>query len=99
MAFANHAAYCASKAGLDALTRVLALGAHGIRNNSVKTNDRTTWENSRDDPLGSMPLEGTRADDAVDAAGTTGLSDSPGRRDQEAMRRGMSNPFPGSYRL
>ncbi len=36
-ALANHAAYCASKAGLDQLTRVMAveLGAHGIRVNSV----------------------------------------------------------------
>jgi len=34
---ALHAAYCASKAGLDALTRVLAIefGVHGIRVNSV----------------------------------------------------------------
>lgn len=33
----GHAAYCASKAGLDALTRVLAVewGSHGIRVNSV----------------------------------------------------------------
>jgi L-xylulose reductase len=36
-AVANHAAYCASKAALDALTRVMALelGPHGIRVNSV----------------------------------------------------------------
>lgn len=35
--FALHGAYCASKAGLDALTRVMAveLGPHGIRVNSV----------------------------------------------------------------
>ena len=35
--FAQHAAYCASKAALDALTRVLAveLGPHGIRTNGV----------------------------------------------------------------
>ena len=34
---ADHAAYCASKAALDAITRVLAveLGPHGIRTNSV----------------------------------------------------------------
>lgn len=34
---AEHAAYCASKAALDAITRVLAveLGPHGIRTNSV----------------------------------------------------------------
>lgn len=35
--FPNHAAYCASKAALDALTRVMAveLGGHGIRVNAV----------------------------------------------------------------
>ena len=35
--FALHAAYCASKAGLDALTRVMAveLGTYGIRTNAV----------------------------------------------------------------
>ena len=35
--FSLHAAYCASKAALDALTRVMAveLGAHGIRVNAV----------------------------------------------------------------
>ena len=35
--FADHAAYCASKAGLDALSRVMAneLGPHGIRVNCV----------------------------------------------------------------
>lgn len=37
LGLADHAAYCASKAALDALTRVMAveLGAHGIRVNSV----------------------------------------------------------------
>jgi L-xylulose reductase len=36
----DHAAYCASKAALDALTRVMAveLGRHGIRVNSVNPN-------------------------------------------------------------
>lgn len=35
--FADHAAYCASKAGLDGLTRVMAneLGRHGIRVNAI----------------------------------------------------------------
>lgn len=39
----GHAAYCASKAGLDALTRVMAveLGKHGIRTNTV--NPVVTW--------------------------------------------------------
>ncbi|MEM7694088.1 MAG: SDR family oxidoreductase [Pseudomonadota bacterium] len=37
LALKDHASYCASKAALDALTRVMAveLGAHGIRVNSV----------------------------------------------------------------
>ncbi len=37
MGVENHAAYCASKGGMDALTRVLAveLGPHGIRANTV----------------------------------------------------------------
>lgn len=37
LGFKDHAAYCASKGALDALTRVMAneLGAHGIRVNSV----------------------------------------------------------------
>ena len=37
MGFANHAAYCASKGGLDAMSRVMAneLGRHGIRVNCV----------------------------------------------------------------
>ncbi len=36
-ALASHAAYCASKAGLDQLSRVMAveLGAHGIRVNAI----------------------------------------------------------------
>jgi NAD(P)-dependent dehydrogenase (short-subunit alcohol dehydrogenase family) len=37
LGFARHTAYCASKAALDAMTRVMAveLGGHGIRVNSV----------------------------------------------------------------
>ncbi|HKX39748.1 MAG TPA: SDR family oxidoreductase [Burkholderiaceae bacterium] len=37
LGFARHTAYCASKAALDAITRVMAveLGGHGIRVNSV----------------------------------------------------------------
>jgi NAD(P)-dependent dehydrogenase (short-subunit alcohol dehydrogenase family) len=39
----GHAAYCASKAGLDSLTRVMAveLGPHGVRTNTV--NPVVTW--------------------------------------------------------
>jgi L-xylulose reductase len=55
----DHAAYCASKAALDALTRVMAneLGAHGIRVNSVNPNitltdmARKAWS----DPAKSAP--------------------------------------------
>ncbi len=62
MAFANHAAYCASKAGLDALTRVLALelGPHGIRTNSVNPTVTLTpmGEFAWSDPAKSAPLLG-----------------------------------------
>jgi L-xylulose reductase len=55
----DHAAYCASKAALDALTRVMAneLGRHGIRVNSVNPNitltdmGRKAWS----DPARSAP--------------------------------------------
>lgn len=62
MAFANHAAYCASKAGLDALTRVLALelGPHGIRTNSVNPTITLTpmGELAWSDPAKSAPMLG-----------------------------------------
>ncbi len=62
MAFANHAAYCASKAGLDALTRVLALelGPHGIRTNSVNPTVTLTpmGEFAWSDPAKSAPMLG-----------------------------------------
>jgi L-xylulose reductase len=55
----DHAAYCASKAALDALTRVMAveLGGHGIRVNSVNPNitmtdmGRKAWS----DPVRAAP--------------------------------------------
>ncbi len=57
---ALHAAYCASKAGLDALTRVLAieLGAHGIRVNSVNPTVTLTPMAQRawSDPTRSTPM-------------------------------------------
>ena len=60
MAFANHAAYCASKAALDALTRVLALelGPHGIRTNSVNPTVTLTpmGEFAWSDPAKSAPM-------------------------------------------
>ncbi len=62
MAFANHAAYCASKAALDALTRVLALelGPHGIRTNSVNPTVTLTpmGEFAWSDPAKSAPMLG-----------------------------------------
>ncbi len=57
---ALHAAYCASKAGLDALTRVLAIefGAHGIRVNSVNPTVTLTPMAQRawSDPARSAPM-------------------------------------------
>ena len=57
---ALHAAYCTSKAGLDALTRVLAieLGAHGIRVNSVNPTVTLTPMAQRawSDPARSAPM-------------------------------------------
>lgn len=57
---ALHAAYCASKAGLDALTRVLAieLGAHGIRVNSVNPTVTLTPMAQRawSDPARATPM-------------------------------------------
>ena len=49
----DHAAYCASKAALDALTRVMAveLGGCGIRVNSVNPNITMTWS----DPARASP--------------------------------------------
>lgn len=57
---ALHAAYCASKAGLDALTRVLAieLGPYGIRVNSVNPTVTLTPMAQRawSDPARSAPM-------------------------------------------
>lgn len=57
---ALHAAYCASKAGLDALTRVLAIefGTHGIRVNSVNPTVTLTPMAQRawSDPARSAPM-------------------------------------------
>jgi len=57
---ALHAAYCASKAGLDALTRVLAIefGVHAIRVNSVNPTVTLTPMAQRawSDPARSAPM-------------------------------------------
>jgi NAD(P)-dependent dehydrogenase (short-subunit alcohol dehydrogenase family) len=56
-----HAAYCASKAGLDALSRVLAveLGPHGIRTNSVNPTVTLTpmAERAWSDPEKAGPMQ------------------------------------------
>lgn len=58
--FADHAAYCASKAGLDGLSRVMAneLGPHGIRVNCI--NPTVTWTDlaaeAWSDPAKSEPM-------------------------------------------
>lgn len=58
---ADHAAYCASKAGLDAITRVLAveLGPHGIRTNSVNPTVTLTpmAEMAWSDPAKAGPMQ------------------------------------------
>jgi NAD(P)-dependent dehydrogenase (short-subunit alcohol dehydrogenase family) len=58
--FALHAAYCASKGGLDAMTRVMAteLGPHGIRVNAVNPTVTMTpmGERAWSDPAKSGPM-------------------------------------------
>ncbi len=60
VAFADHAAYCASKGALDALTRVLALelGPHNIRVNAVNPTVTLTpmGELAWSDPQKSAPM-------------------------------------------
>ncbi len=60
IAFADHAAYCASKGGLDALTRVLALelGPHRIRVNAINPTVTLTpmGELAWSDPDKSAPM-------------------------------------------
>ncbi len=57
----DHAAYCASKAGLDAITRVLAVewGEHGIRTNSVNPTVTLTpmAELAWSDPAKAGPMQ------------------------------------------
>jgi L-xylulose reductase len=58
--FALHAAYCASKGGMDAMTRVMAteLGPHGIRVNAVNPTVTMTpmGERAWSDPAKSGPM-------------------------------------------
>ncbi len=57
----DHAAYCASKAGMDAITRVLAVewGEHGIRTNSVNPTVTLTpmAELAWSDPAKAGPMQ------------------------------------------
>jgi NAD(P)-dependent dehydrogenase (short-subunit alcohol dehydrogenase family) len=61
MGLADHAAYCASKAALDAITRVLAVewGGHGIRTNSVNPTVTLTpmAEMAWSDPAKAGPMQ------------------------------------------
>ncbi len=60
VAFTDHAAYCASKGGLDSLTRVLALelGPHNIRVNAINPTVTLTpmGELAWSDPQKSAPM-------------------------------------------
>ncbi len=101
VAFADHAAYCASKGGLDALTRVMALefGPHGIRVNAVNPTVTLTpmGELAWSDPAKSAPMLkriplGRFAVPAdVAAVILTLLSD------QSAMINGVTLPIDGGF--
>ncbi|WP_435101721.1 SDR family oxidoreductase [Arhodomonas sp. AD133] len=97
----GHAAYCASKAALDALTRVMAveLGPHGIRVNSV--NPVVTWtpmaEKVWSDPAKSGPMKARiplgRFADVADVAGVVAFL----LGDDAAMVNGVSVPVDGGF--
>lgn len=97
----GHAAYCASKAALDALTRVMAveLGPHGIRVNSV--NPVVTWtpmaEKVWSDPAKSQPMKARiplgRFADVADVAGVVAFL----LGDDAAMVNGVSVPVDGGF--
>ena len=103
MGVENHAAYCASKGGLDALTRVLAveLGPHGIRANTVNSvvtmtpMGRAAWA----DPdkaarkLGRIPLG--RFCEPMDISGVIAFLLS----DDAAMINGVSINVDGGLRV
>ena len=100
--FADHAAYCASKAALDALTRVLAveLGPHGIRTNSVNPVvtmtplGRAAWSDpaKADGMLSRIPLG--RFCEPADVAGVIGFL----LGDEAAMLNGVSIDVDGGFR-
>lgn len=98
----DHAAYCASKAALDALTRVLAveLGPHGIRTNSVNPvvtltpMGRMAWSDTGKAAgmLARIPLG--RFCEPGDVAGVIGFLLS----DEAAMLNGISIDVDGGLR-
>lgn len=99
--FRDHAAYCASKAGLDGLTRVMAneLGPHGIRVNAVNPTVTLTpmavkaWS----DPvkaagmLSRIPLGRFATPEEVGAVVLFLLTDAA------AMLNGMAMPIDGGF--
>lgn len=101
--FENHAAYCASKGGLDALTRVLAveLGPHGIRANTVNPvvtltpMGRAAWADPGKSAgiLGRIPLG--RFCESADIAGVISFL----LGDDAAMINGISVDVDGGFRV
>lgn len=103
MGVADHAAYCTSKGGMDALTRVMAieLGPHGIRANSVNPvvtmtpMGREAWsdpvKNAR--MLSRIPLG--RFCEEADVAGVISFL----LGDASAMVNGVSIDVDGGFRV
>ncbi len=101
--FVDHAAYCASKGGLDALTRVLAveLGPHGIRANTVNPvvtltpMGRAAWSDPKKSAvmLGRIPLG--RFCEPGDVAGVISFL----LGDEAAMLNGVSLDVDGGFRI
>ena len=100
--FGDHAAYCASKAGLDALGRVMAreLGPHGIRVNAVNPGitltdlARVAWEApEKSGPMMSRTPIGRFAETADVAEVVLFLLS-----DAAAMVHGIAMPIDGGFR-
>ncbi len=101
--FVDHAAYCASKGGLDAMSRVMAVewGPHGIRTNTVNPVVTLTpmgalaWS----DPAKSGPMLGRipigRFCEPTDVAGVISFLLS----DDAAMVNGVSVDVDGGFRV
>lgn len=99
--FADHAAYCASKGALDALTRVMAneLGRHGIRVNAINPTVTLTpmavkaWSDPAKSAgmLGRIPLGRFVAPEEVAAVVAFLLSDAA------AMLNGLAMPVDGGF--